>query len=139
MDATNRSEPREDGSSEGTIGRRSFIVGAVTAGIPLIALGQNRDYGNSGPQVRYPDPDILVLDSRFAKYKVGNAAIQRLYTGMRWAEGPAWSGTGGYLFWGDIPTNVQHRWLIDDGNVSVIGSTSISSKGRRSDGEAWQL
>src|SRR5262249_25893680 len=95
-----------DGSLQGMkIGRRSLITGAATAGLPMIALSQSRDYGNSGPQVRYPDPDILVLDSRFGKYKVGNAAIQRLYTGMRWAEGPAWSGTGGYLVWSDIPNN----------------------------------
>src|SRR5215510_11461711 len=139
MDATNKLEPGEGRPAEGTMRRRSFIAGAVTAGIPLIALSQNRDYGSSGPQVRYPDPDILVLDSRFAKYKVGNAAIQRLYTGMRWAEGPAWSGTGGYLVWSDIPNNVQHRWLIDDGHISVIRNPSNFSNGNTFDWEGRQL
>ena len=53
------------------------------------ALGQTRDYAqNSAPQ-RYPDRDIVVVDPRFGKYKIGNAAIQRLYTGMAWAEGPS--------------------------------------------------
>jgi gluconolactonase len=139
MDARNMLEPRQGVSAEGTIARRSFIAGAVTAGIPLVVLSQNRDYGSTGPQVRYPDPDIMVLDSRFAKYKIGNAAIQRLYTGMRWAEGPAWSGTGGYLVWSDIPNNVQHRWLLDDGHISVIRNPSNYSNGNTFDWEGRQL
>ena len=44
---------------------------------------------------RYPDPNVRVLDSRFAKYRIGNAPLQRLYSGMLWAEGPAWNGPGG--------------------------------------------
>ena len=44
--------------------------------------------------VRYPDPDIVVLDKRFAKIKIGNTPIQRLHTGMLWAEGPAWNAVG---------------------------------------------
>ena len=38
--------------------------------------------------------DIVVLDDRFAKYKLGNTPIQRLHTGTLWAEGPAWNGVG---------------------------------------------
>ena len=44
--------------------------------------------------VRYPDPAIEVLDPRFAKYRIGNAAVERLVTGFRWAEGPVWFGDG---------------------------------------------
>ncbi len=76
------------------IKRRSFIAAAVTAALPVAVFSQNRDYGQNAPPIRYPDPDIVVLDKRFAKYKIGNASIQRLYTGMLWAEGPAWSGVG---------------------------------------------
>ena len=61
------------------------------AGAPLLT----RDYGASAPVVRFPDPDIVVLDERFDKIKIGNTPIQRLHTGMLWAEGPAWSGLGG--------------------------------------------
>ena len=32
--------------------------------------------------------DVLVLDKRFARIKIGNSPIQRLHTGMLWAEGP---------------------------------------------------
>jgi gluconolactonase len=140
MKTSNNIRDERDGLAEGaTIGRRSFIAGAATAAVPLISFGQSRDYGSSGPQVRYPDPDILVLDSRFAKYKVGNAAIQRLFTGMRWAEGPAWSGTGGYLMWSDIPNNVQHRWLVEDGHISVLRNPSNYSNGNTFDWEGRQL
>ena len=34
---------------------------------------------------RYPDPAITILDPSFAKYRVFNAGIERLATGMRWS------------------------------------------------------
>ncbi len=45
--------------------------------------------------VAYPDPAIEIVDPRFANYQVTSAAVQRLYTGARWAEGPVWFGDGG--------------------------------------------
>ena len=53
--------------------------------------------------VVYPDPAAEVIDPRFTKYKVGNAAVERLYTGTRWAEGPVWCADGRYLLFSDIP------------------------------------
>ena len=44
-----------------------------------------------------------------------NTAIQRLWTGALWSEGPAWNAQGRYLVWSDIPNNRQLRWLEDDG------------------------
>jgi len=63
----------------------------------------------------------VVLDERFAKYKLGNSPIRRLYHSkqMLWAEGPAWNGVGRYLLWSDIPNNVQLRYMEDDGHVST--------------------
>jgi gluconolactonase len=89
--------------------------------------------------VRYPDPDIIVLDKRFAKYKIGNTPIQRLYTGMLWAEGPAWSAGGRYLLWSDIPNNLQRRRLDEDGHVSIFRSPSGYSNGNTFDWEGRQL
>src|SRR6202165_4352669 len=122
-----------------TIARRSFISGTLAAAAATAALGQGRDYGPNGPPVRYPDRDIIVLDPRFAKYKLGNAAIQRLYTGMLWAEGPAWSGVGRFLVWSDIPNNVQLRRLDDDGHVSVFRNPSNNSNGNTFDWQGRQL
>ncbi|HKE58558.1 MAG TPA: SMP-30/gluconolactonase/LRE family protein [Pyrinomonadaceae bacterium] len=121
------------------LGRRSFIGGTVAATLATAALGQNRDYGQNAPPTRYPDRDIIVLDPRFAKYKIGNTAIQRLFTGMLWAEGPAWNGVGRFLLWSDIPNNVQHRWLAEDGHVSVFRNPSNNSNGNTFDFEGRQL
>src|SRR5712691_5575775 len=67
------------------IERRSFLATAAAAAT-LTSAALGRDYGKNAGPVRYPDPDIVVLDKRFAKYKIGNSAIQRLHTGTLWAE-----------------------------------------------------
>jgi gluconolactonase len=76
-----------------------------------------RNFGPDAEPVRYPEPDVVVLDKRF-KYKLGNAPIQRLYKGTLWAEGPAWNGVGRYLLWSDIPNNEQLRYIEEDGHVA---------------------
>ncbi len=115
--------------------RRSFLTAAALA--PLAANAQ-RDWSGQNP-VRYPDPDIVVLDKRFAKYKVGNTPIQRLFTGCLWAEGPAWNGQGRFLVWSDIPNNRQLRWLEEDSHVSTFRSPSHYSNGNTFDYEGRQL
>jgi gluconolactonase len=122
-----------------TIDRRSFIGGTIAAGLTTTVLGQSRDYSQNAAPVRYPDPDIVILDKRFAKYKLNNTSIQRLYTGMLWAEGPAWNGVGRYLVWSDIPNNVQHRWLAEDNHISVFRNPSNNSNGNTFDWEGRQL
>lgn len=79
--------------------------------------------------VAYPDSRVEIVDPRFAKYKVQNAAVERLYTGTRWAEGPVWFGDGRYLLFSDIPNNRMLRWLEDTGEVSVFRSPSNYSNG----------
>ena len=88
---------------------------------------------------RYPDPNVRVLDPRFAKYRIGNTPLLRLYTGMLWAEGPAWNAQGGYLLWNDIPNNRQHRWLAEDGHISVYRSPANNSNGNTFDYEGRQI
>jgi gluconolactonase len=89
--------------------------------------------------VVYPDRAIEVIDPRFAKYKVFNAALERLYTGMRWAEGPVWFGDGRYLLFSDIPNNRILRWLEDTGEVSVFRAPSNYSNGNSRDHEGRLL
>src|SRR2546427_330989 len=121
--------------------RRSFLgLGAAVAGAALAPAvsAVERDWSGKSP-VRYPDPDIGVLDPRFAKYKIGNTPIQRLWTGALWAEGCAWNGAGRYLIWSDIPNNRQMRWLEEDGHVSVFRSPSGNSNGNTFDFDGRQL
>jgi gluconolactonase len=83
--------------------------------------------------VRYPDPAVQVLDPRFAKYRLGNAAVERLASGFRWAEGPVWFGDGRYLLFSDIPNNRIMRWLEDTGKITVFRSPSHYSNGHTRD------
>lgn len=121
------------------LGRRAFLTAASAAAFVTATLGQDRNYAPGAPPVRYPDPDILVLDKRFDKYKIGNTPIQRLHTGMLWAEGPAWNSVGSYLVWSDIPNNIQCRWLAEDGHVSVFRNPSNNSNGNTFDWEGRQV
>jgi gluconolactonase len=121
------------------LGRRSFCAALAGAAIARHAAAQSpRDYSSANP-VRYPDPDIVSLDKRFDKYKIGNTPIRRLHTGMLWAEGPAWNGVGRYLIWSDIPNNVQMRWIEDDGHVSVFRNPAGNSNGNTFDWEGRQI
>ena len=121
------------------LGRRSFLTAGLVGGVAVPrAFGADRDWSGKNP-VRYPDPDIISLDKRFDKYKIGNTPIQRLYTGTLWSEGPAWNGVGRYLVWSDIPNDRQLRWLQDDGHVSTMRQPSGYSNGNTFDYEARQL
>ena len=83
--------------------------------------------------VRYPDPAVEIIDPRFAKYRIGNGALERICTGMRWAEGPVWFGDGRYLLWSDIPNNRIMRWSEESGAVSVYRAGSNNSNGNTRD------
>ena len=83
--------------------------------------------------IRYPDPAVEVLDARFARCKLGNAAVERLYTGCRWAEGPVWFGDGRYLLWSDIPNDRMLRWTEETGAVTVFRQPSRFSNGNTRD------
>lgn len=109
--------------------RRSFLASlAATAASSAFA----RDWSGKTPE-RYPDPDVIALEKDFEKLIQGNSPIRRLHTGMLWAEGPAWNGTGNYLVWSDIPNNAQMRYLPEDGHVSVMRNNANNSNGNTFD------
>jgi len=85
------------------------------------------------PAERYPDPAIETLDPRFDKLRIYSAAIERLATGFRWAEGPVWFGDGRYLLWSDIPNNRVLRWSEESGAVSAFRQPSNFANGHTRD------
>ncbi|MBI3210198.1 MAG: SMP-30/gluconolactonase/LRE family protein [Candidatus Solibacter usitatus] len=121
-----------------TSNRRNFLGAgaAALASLSSAAAQTKRDWITP---VRYPEPDVVVLDPRFAKYKIGNTPIQRLHVGTMWAEGPAWNGVGKFLVWSDIPNNVQMRWLEENGKVSVFRNPAGYSNGNTFDWEGRQI
>jgi gluconolactonase len=117
--------------------RRHFINQAGLAlGAATFSLA--RDWSGQNP-VRYPDADIVALDSAFNRYKLGNTAIQRVHTGALWAEGTAWNAVGKYLVWSDIPNDLQLRRLEENGAVSIFRQPAGNSNGNTFDWQGRQI
>jgi gluconolactonase len=109
-------------------------------GPPTTVSTPPREFGPDAPPTTYfTDPDVLAVDPAFSQLVQPNAAITRLWTGALWTEGPAWSGQGRYLVFSDIPSNVQYRWLEDDGRVTVFRYPANNSNGNTFDFQGRQL
>ena len=76
--------------------------------------------------------EFEIWDERFRYFIVGNAWVEKLYTGTLWAEGPVYFADGNYLVWSDIPNNRMLRW-VDGGGVSVFRQPSNNSNGNTRD------
>src|SRR5688572_9083439 len=85
------------------------------------------------PATRYPDAAVEVLDPRFEKYRLKLARVERLATGLRWAEGPVWFGDLRLLLCSDIPNNRILRWDEESGITSVFRKPSNFANGHTRD------
>src|SRR3954470_18484512 len=154
-------QTRASAPSRSNVSRRGVIgaVGATALLAPAIVRAQTpaappaapaapattitnppRDFSSRGaPTTYFRDPDVLTIDPAFNGIAQPNAAIQRLWTGALWSEGPAWNTVGRYLVWSDIPNNVQLRWIEDDGHVSVFRNPAGYSNGNTFDYQGRQL
>jgi len=74
-----------------------------------------------------------VLDPRFRTLAFPNVHVEELWTGCRWAEGPAWFAAGRYLVWSDIPNDRMLRWDETDGSVSVFRQPAMNTNGHTVD------
>jgi gluconolactonase len=83
--------------------------------------------------------DIVVLDPRFNACFAGHVRVERLWTGARWAEGPAWFAAGRYLVWSDIPNNRMMRFVEPTGEVSIFRERSNNSNGNSVDNQGRLL
>ena len=73
------------------ITRRAILAGATAVAATTLSRPALAAWEESS---RYPDPRVQNLDPSFARYRVNNASVERLYTGARWSEGPVWFGDG---------------------------------------------
>ena len=87
------------------------------------------------PASYYPDPAVQLLDPSFAKYRLALAAVERLATGLRWAEGPVWFGDARHLLVSDIPNNRIVKWDEETGLLSNFRRPSEYANGNTRDGE----
>jgi gluconolactonase len=74
-----------------------------------------------------------ILDPRFRDCFVGHVAVERLWTGGRWLEGPAWHAAGRYLVFSDIPNNRMMRFDEAGNCVSEFRKPSNNSNGNTVD------
>lgn len=73
------------------------------------------------------------LDPSFNKLLTGHGRVERLWTGARWAEGPAWFAAGRYLVFSDIPNNRIMRFDETDSSMSVFRQPSNNTNGNTTD------
>src|ERR1700722_16060365 len=112
----------------------AFAQGAAALGTPpSVITNPPRQWGRHAPPEIYSDPDIIVIDPSFKQSLLGITAIHRVWTGAKWAEGPAWSSQGQYLVFSDVQGNVQYRYTWDTGHVSAFRNPSYNSNGNSFD------
>jgi gluconolactonase len=110
-------------------------TGAPTASTNPLPLGPL-------PGSRYPDahleslkkPKVSFGPTGFPAF-AGTMAVERVATGMRWAEGPVYFAAGRYVLFSDIPNNRIMRFSEDDGHLSVYRQPSMNSNGNTIDRE----
>src|SRR3981081_1271535 len=64
--------------------------------------------------------EFEILDPRFGKLVIHHAKLERLWTGARGTEGPAYFPAGRYLVFSDIPNDRILRWDETTGAVGVF-------------------
>jgi gluconolactonase len=111
-------------------------TGAPTTSTDALPLGPL-------PGSRYPDSRLEAAKkaskptfgpSGFPAF-AGTMAVERVATGMRWAEGPVYFPAGRYVLFSDIPNNRIMRFSEDDGHLSVFRQPSMNSNGNTIDRE----
>jgi gluconolactonase len=109
-------------------------TGALTPSTDPLPLGPL-------PGSRYPDshlesakPKVSFGPADFPAF-AGTMAVERVATGMRWAEGPVYFPAGRYVLFSDIPNNRIMRFSEDDGHLSVYRQPSMNSNGNTIDRE----
>ncbi len=73
------------------------------------------------------------FDKRFGACLIGHARVERLWTGARWLEGPAWFPASRSLIVSDIPNNRMLRFDEAGGSVSTFRQPSNNSNGNTRD------
>jgi gluconolactonase len=108
------------------ITRRNMIAAGASA---LTVAAAPPAFAAWEESARYPDPRIITLDPSFARYRIAQTSVERLYTGTRWSEGPVWMGDWRCVLWSDIPNNRMMRWDEATGRTSVYRQPSNNSNG----------
>ncbi len=74
-----------------------------------------------------------VIDPRFKSLVFENVQLEKLWTGARWTEGPAYVPAGRYLLFSDIPNDRVLRYDEVTGEVTLLSDRSGFQNGRTLD------
>ncbi|XVV07525.1 SMP-30/gluconolactonase/LRE family protein [Actinosynnema sp. CA-248983] len=66
----------------------------------------------------------------------GDDLLERLWSGGKWTEGPAYVPAGRYLLWSDIPNDRVMRWDETTGHVGEFRAPASYANGRTLDAQA---
>ena len=77
--------------------------------------------------------EYTILDKRFARLFVGHAKVEKLWTGGRWLEGPAYYPAGRYVVFSDIPNDRILRYDEASGTVGVFRQPARHTNGHTFD------
>src|SRR5271170_6955205 len=73
------------------------------------------------------------LDKRFASYTIPIVFLEKLHTGLRWAEGPVYFSDQRCLLFSDLPNNRILRFDEQTSQVTVFRADSNFSNGNTRD------
>lgn len=76
---------------------------------------------------------LEVLDPRFTALVFENVHVEKLWTGARWTEGPAYVPAGRYLLFSDIPNDRVMRFDEISGDVTLFSDKCGFQNGRTLD------
>ena len=126
-------------ASLAAVGARAETRSDTLGTPPSVISNPPRQWGRFAQPDIYPDPDIIVVDPAFKQYLLGITAVRRVWTGCKWAEGPAWSSEGRYLVFSDVQGDLQYRYIWETGRVTKFRDPSYNSNGNSFDFQGRQL
>jgi len=103
---------------------------ATTGAAAIAAAARDAMADDWQPAMHYPDPAVEILDPSFEKYRLSLVCVERVATGLRWAEGPVWFGDFRTMIFSDVSNNRMMAWNEDTGELSVFRKPSNYSPPR---------
>src|SRR5690606_17133687 len=105
------------------------VLGSAEAGSPR-RLGDQLVERALGPLAGEP---VEGLDPAFRGCVASDAAVERVWTGGIWTEGPAWLPGEGLVVWSDIPNDRLLCWSPSDGGVRTFRAPANGANGNTTD------
>ena len=99
----------------------------------LIAAGCQCDCQGRAQPVKPPESEAFeIVDESFRQILLGDSALRRLVSGLKFTEGPVWLAEERCLLFSDIPASTIYRWS-ESGRLKVFRRPSGNANGNTVD------